>query len=105
MNDRIFNRKESSCEDLLSVVLLRITKWAHARKEFSDLKIDNFTQIFLACLKMSVVKKKKIIPYCSPPCGVLKFNVDRAAKGNHKWEVMYMFSKHVGIKDSIEVKV
>ena len=48
------------------------------------------------------------------PSGVLKFNVDGATRGkpglvgiggvlrNHKGEVMYMFSKHVGIKDSKE---
>eukprot|EP00268_Persea_americana_P069351 TRINITY_DN9843_c0_g3_i1.p1 TRINITY_DN9843_c0_g3~~TRINITY_DN9843_c0_g3_i1.p1 ORF type:complete len:128 (-),score=12.55 TRINITY_DN9843_c0_g3_i1:1054-1437(-) len=33
-----------------------------------------------------------------PPLGMLKFNVD-------KWEVLFMFSKFVGICDSIEVEM
>ena len=48
---------------------------------------------------------------------MLKFNVDGAARGNpgrvgiggvlikHKGEVLFMFSSHTGIKDSIEVEV
>ena len=43
-NDRIFHRKESSREELLSLVQLRIAKWACDKKEFADIKIDNFMQ-------------------------------------------------------------
>ena len=38
-NDRIFNRKESPWEDLISAVLSRIAKWACATKELSKIKI------------------------------------------------------------------
>ena len=70
-----------------------------------------------ACLKMGAMEKKSILSWCSPPCGVLKFNVDGVTNGkpglagiggvlrNHKGEVLYMFSKHIGIKDSNEVEV
>lgn len=46
------------------------------------------------------------------PIGVLKFNMDEAARGklvkagiggvlrNHKGNVAFMFSEHIGIKDS-----
>lgn len=68
---------------------------------------------------MGVLKKKRKIPWCSPPCGVLKFNVDGAARvkpglaGNgirgalriHKGKVLFMFSKHVKFKESNETEV
>lgn len=66
---------------------------------------------------MEVCKKKRKVSWCFPPVGTLKFNVDGATKGklglahivgvlrNHKGEVLYMFSKHVEIKDSNEVDV
>ena len=68
------------------------------------------------CLKLVVLMRKRKVSWCSP-FGVLKFNVAEAARAkpelagiegvlrNHKGEVMYMFFKHVGIKDSIEAKV
>ena len=70
-----------------------------------------------ACLKMGVAKKKDLVPWHSPPCGVLKFNVNGVSKRkpglasiggvlrNHKGEVIYLFSKHGGIKDSNEAEV
>ena len=58
-NDRIFNSKESSWEDLISATLLRIAKWACARKEFLNLKIDYIMQNWGACLKTRAMKKKK----------------------------------------------
>lgn len=66
---------------------------------------------------MGVLKKKRKIPWCSPPCGVLKFNVDGATRVKpglagirgtlriHKGKVLYMFSKHVGFKESNEAEV
>ena len=44
-NYRIFNRKESAQEDLLTIVLYRITQWTSARKEFLDIKIDHIMQL------------------------------------------------------------
>ena len=56
-------------------------------------------------MKTGALKKKGIVSWCSPPCGVLKFNVDGATKGkpglagtggvlgNHKGQVLFMFSK------------
>ena len=117
INDRIFNRKESSWEVLLASVTLRIAKWACVRKEFLDIKIDDIVQSWEPCLKMRVCQKKRKVFWHSPPTGTLKFNVDGVAKGNvglagiggvirnHKGEVKYIFSKHVGIKDSNEAKV
>ena len=70
-----------------------------------------------ACLKTSALKKKGLVSRCPSPCGVLKFNADGAAKGkpdlaaiggvlrNQKGEVLFMFSKDAGIKDSNEAEV
>ena len=118
-NGRTFNIKELTWVNLLSVAQVRIVKWACARKEFSDMKIDNFMQGWSDCLKKSKLKKKRKVSWCITLTStrVLKFNVDGVARGkqglasiggvlrNHKGEVMYMFSKHVGIKDSNEAEV
>ena len=62
-------------------------------------------------------KVKKVAHWCPPPNGVFKFKVEGVVKGkpgpagiggalsNHKGEVLYMFSKAVGIIDSIEAEV
>ena len=86
------------------------------RKEFSDIKTDHIMQSFGVCLKMGAAKKKRKASWLSP-LGAFNFNVDGASRGkpglasiggvlrNHKGEVLYMFSKHVGIKDSNEMEV
>lgn len=83
---------------------LTTAKWVSARKEFSDLNIDNILHNWGAFLKAGVSKKKR--KGCSPPIGVLKFKVDSAAQGklgsagiggvlrNHKGEVLHIYSKH-----------
>lgn len=62
-------------------------------------------------------KARVIDAWSSPPIVVLKYNVDDAAHGklrpagvggilrNHTWEVLLMFFKYVGVKDSNEVEV
>eukprot|EP00268_Persea_americana_P009152 TRINITY_DN13625_c0_g1_i4.p1 TRINITY_DN13625_c0_g1~~TRINITY_DN13625_c0_g1_i4.p1 ORF type:complete len:159 (-),score=28.79 TRINITY_DN13625_c0_g1_i4:37-513(-) len=114
---RVFLRKESSREELLALMQLKIANRACARKEFADIKIDNIMHCWGRCLKMGGFKEKMKVCRCLPPYGVLKFNVDGAAKGkpgltgiegvlrNHKGEVIYMFSKHVGINFSNETEV
>ena len=68
------------------------------------------THSWRGCLKMGGFKKKMKVCWCLPPFGVLKFNVDGAAKGkpglagiwgvlrNHKGEVIYMFPSMLGSK-------
>lgn len=41
MNERILRGKESSWEDIVTTISLRIAKWASVRKECSDLRIDD----------------------------------------------------------------
>ena len=65
----------------------------------------------------SLKEKKKEASLCAPLFGVLKFNVAGEARGkpssagigsalrNYKGEVLHIFSKHVGIKDSNEAEV
>lgn len=40
-NERILRGKESSWEDIVTTISLRIAKWASVRKECSDLRIDD----------------------------------------------------------------
>lgn len=66
---------------------------------------------------MGTLKKKKKVAWCSPPRGALKFNVNGTNQGkpglvgiwgvlrNHKGEVLYIFSKNVGIKDTNEAGI
>ena len=65
----------------MALVHLRIAKWAWARKEFADIKIDNIMHSWGGCLKLGGFKKKMKVCQCLPPYRVLKFNVDGAAKG------------------------
>eukprot|EP00268_Persea_americana_P009153 TRINITY_DN13625_c0_g1_i5.p1 TRINITY_DN13625_c0_g1~~TRINITY_DN13625_c0_g1_i5.p1 ORF type:complete len:147 (-),score=31.41 TRINITY_DN13625_c0_g1_i5:797-1237(-) len=114
---RVFLRKESSREELLALMQLKIANRACARKEFADIKIDNIMHSWGGCSKIGGFKKKMKVCWSFPPYGIPKFNVDRAAKGkpglsgiggvlrNHKGEVIYMFSKHAETKDSNEVEV
>lgn len=63
----------------------RIAKWATVRKECSDLNIDDLLHNWGACMRMGLSKKKKSAAWCAPPIGVLKFNVDGAARGKRGW--------------------
>ena len=62
-------------------------------------------------------KVRRPIFWSPPPIGVSKLNVVGAARGkpgqagiggvlrNSKWEILFMFSKHVGLHDSNEAEV
>ena len=66
----------------MSVVLLRMAKWACVRKDFADIKIDNIMQNWESVedgspkghskkkKKMGALKKKKKVSWCTPVSGV-----------------------------------
>ena len=70
---------------------LRMAKWAYARKGFSYLNIDNIMESCGACLKIGAIKKKRKVSWISPSYGVLKFNVDGAARGKPGWRALEGF--------------
>ena len=110
-NERIFRNSTSSLEGLVSKVIFSIAKWALVRKDFRNLNVLH------ACMGCGAPKVKKSIFWIPPLTGILKFNVNGAARGklglagiggvllNDKGEVLLMFPKSVGIRDSNEVEV
>lgn len=80
IHERIFNNKDSLGEYIVSTMALRIAKGACLRKECPGLTIDNILHNWGACLKVGSSKKKRISFSCPPRVGVLKFNVDGAAR-------------------------
>ena len=81
------------------------------------MSLDCILQNWKACMSCGPSKDRKVVGWCPPPSGWIKFNVDGAAKGkpgpagiggvlrNDKGEVLFMFSKNVGIKESNEAEV
>ena len=117
MNDRIFKGESSSPMDLIASINMRISKWALIRKEFSNFSLNDIIYNWEACMVCSVPRIMKVEVWCPPARGLLKFNVDGAARGkpgpagvggvlrDHKGDVLLMFSKNVGIKESNETEV
>ena len=51
-------------------------KWDYVKKGFAELTINDIMHNWRVCLTMGASKKKKKVYWCSPPTGVLKFNMD-----------------------------
>ena len=115
--DILFRGSSSSVEDLSLLVVVRIANWAAFKSEFDSSKIDGVLHNWEASLLCGVKKAKKVFFWAPPIGGVLKFNVNGAARGKpdlagiggglHKSEgiVLALFSKHVGCMESNEVDV
>ncbi|XXG74166.1 hypothetical protein AAC387_Pa07g2955 [Persea americana] len=113
-NNRIFRGSLLPVEELEQLVLLQIAKWASFKKEFDALKVYSVLHNWEASLYCGV---KKVMLWAPPNVGLLKFNVDGAAKGkpepagiggvlrNSGGLVLVMFSKHVGTMESNRVEV
>lgn len=59
--------------------LFQVARWARARREFSDLKIDNIIHNCSVCLKVGPPEKRRKVCWRPPSIDVLKFNVDEGA--------------------------
>lgn len=94
-----------------------IAKWTLFRKEFSIFNMNGILFNWKTWMACWLRKERKLIHW-SPPNGALKFNVDgTTAIGkqrppfvgevlcNHKGEILLMFSKHEGSKESNEAEV
>ena len=81
------------------------------------MNLDCIVQDWEACMSCDPSKDREVVCWHPPPSGWLKFNIDGAAKGkpapagigkvimNDKGEVLFMFSKNAGIKESNEAEV
>lgn len=101
-------------ENLIASNTLRIAEWALVMKEFSSFSIKNILLNWEACMECSPIRVRKVVHWSPPPFGVLKFSVIGAVRGkrgigdvlcNSKGEVLFMFSKPMGIRNSNEVEV
>ena len=104
-------------EELEQLVVVQIAKWASFKKEFDASKVFGVLHNWEASLYCGVKKVKKVVLWAPPNVGVLKFNVDGAAKGkpgpagiggvlhDSGGLVLVMFSKHVGTMESNEAEV
>lgn len=83
------------------------------RKEFSKFSLNDVIVNWEACMGCGPTKERMSILWSPPPLDSLKFNVDGkpgpAGIGgvlcNSNGEVLFMFSKNVGICDSNEPEV
>eukprot|EP00268_Persea_americana_P068029 TRINITY_DN9427_c0_g3_i1.p1 TRINITY_DN9427_c0_g3~~TRINITY_DN9427_c0_g3_i1.p1 ORF type:complete len:256 (+),score=22.30 TRINITY_DN9427_c0_g3_i1:1157-1924(+) len=116
-NNRIFKGTFSSLSNLVDLITMRIAGWALIRKEFSNFSIDDITVNWEACMGCGPSKMRIYVHWSPSPIGMLKFNVDGAARGkpgpasiggvlrNSRGEVLFMFSKSVGVCDSNKAEV
>lgn len=114
---RVLKGKDVSGEGLLPSVGLRIANWASVSKEFPDFEIDKIMYNWGACLFLGNPKKRTNMYWCSLRKGSIKVNMDGAAHRksgpagigdvlrNHNGEVLNVFSKHVGVKNSNELEI
>lgn len=93
-----------SSEAILSSMVLRIAKWVSIREEFENVMPRNIIHNLKACVSCGLSKERIVISSSPPPLGVLKFNVDEAARGKpgpagigvlckNKGEVLFLCSK------------
>lgn len=95
--------------------MLKLAKLVVYKNEFKDLRLDNLMCNLDACLKSRPPNVKKFDAWASPPHECLKFSMDGAARlagswgrqvlgvlCNEKGNVLFMFSKHLSVKDSSE---
>lgn len=75
-NNEIFRGTLSSIETLVSVVNLRVMKWALARKECANLKLNDILRNWEACKECAQVREKRTVNRAPPQSGGLKFNID-----------------------------
>ena len=73
--------------------------------------MSDFSSSWEACMSCGR-KKKRVIPWTLSLVGVLNFNMDGASRGklaptgigglhcNSKGEILFLFSKNVGVKES-----
>ena len=104
-------------KDIVLLVKARVAEWALLRKEFFGMNLDCILQNWEACMSCGPSKDSKVVCWLHPPSDQLKFNVDGVAKGkpepigiggvlrNDAGEVLFMFFKNVGIKESNEAGV
>ena len=102
---------------LIDRLTLRIAKWALIRKEFSNFSLNDILLNWKAWMGCRPSKVRRVVLWSPPSPGVFKFNVDGATRGkqglagiggvlrNSKGEVLFMFSKRVGVCDSNEAEV
>lgn len=80
-NEKTFRDSSLSTKNLISMVSLRIAKWALVRKEFSNIRLHVILYYWEACIVIGSCDEKRLIHWSPPPLRVLKFNVDGAARG------------------------
>lgn len=86
----IFSRKESTWDNLISVMALRIAKWASTKKKCSDLKVKNFLQNLECLFEDRNLKDEEKVFWCSPPFGFL-LSGNKTALVNWGWLVLAEF--------------
>ena len=116
-NNRIFRGLSLTSAELISKITLAIAKWALDRKEFFNFCLYDILINWELCMRCGPVKVRKSILWSPPHVSLFKFNVDGAARGkpgpagiggvlrNCNGDVLFMFSKYVGVCDSNEVEV
>lgn len=116
-NNKIVRGALTAKEDILYVISLRIAKWASIRKDFLILTRHIYCSIGKFACNVVWARRSKMFFRAMPPIGILKFNMDGAARGkpspagigwmlhNDNGDILGMFSKGVGIKDSNEAEI
>ena len=116
-NKRIFKSTSSLVEELIFKITITVAEWALVRKEFSNFSLNDVFVNWEAYMGCGPTKERMSILWSLPPLDMLKFNVDGDARckpgpasiggvlRNSNGDVLFMFSKNVGICDSNEADV
>lgn len=91
--------------------------WLCSNKEFKDLRVGDLYQAWDGCLKPNPWMRKRQVVWFPPPRGILKFNVDKAARGkpgpagirgvlrDHMSSICVVFSEAMGTNESNKVEL
>lgn len=70
-----------SPQAVLEAITLKVAQWVLIRKGFENFSLDFIVHNWEAYMRYGPIKIRQTAKLC-PPFGILKFNVDGAARGN-----------------------
>ena len=78
-NNRVFQNKSHSVEDVVDSIVWSVSEWVRKRKEFNSVDLFDLNRSWAAiCKGGGRLKSKQKVSWMSPPMGILKLNFDES---------------------------